>query len=132
MTATVDEYRAAAARAMSEDDLQSAIVKMAYDLGYLVYHARSARSLKGWRTALIGHIGWPDLVLARGAINYPPERAARFIIAELKSNRGHVSEHQQLWLDVLGDCGLEVYVWAPRDLVSGEITAVLTGERRTT
>lgn len=51
--------------------------------------------------------GWPDLVLCR-----PPE----LIFAELKTDRGRVTAAQQEWLDRLAACGMEVYVWRPRDL----------------
>ena len=50
--------------------------------------------------------GWPDLVLVR-----PPE----LVIAELKTDRGRVRPEQQVWLDLLAACGIEVHVWRPRD-----------------
>lgn len=50
--------------------------------------------------------GFPDLVLLR-----PP----RMIVAELKTDRGNVTEAQTMWLDAFSRCGAEVYVWRPRD-----------------
>ena len=51
--------------------------------------------------------GWPDLALVR-----PP----RFIAAELKSDRGQLTDDQAQWLDLLDACaGVEAYVWRPAD-----------------
>jgi hypothetical protein len=51
--------------------------------------------------------GWPDLALCR-----PP----RLILAELKSDKGKVTESQLHWLRLLGQCpAVEVYVWRPVD-----------------
>lgn len=75
------------------------IVDLARTFGWAAYHPYlSVRSAPGW----------PDLALVR-----PP----RLVLAELKSERGKVSVHQQHWLDLLGACdGVEVYVWRPSDL----------------
>jgi len=52
--------------------------------------------------------GLPDLVLCK-----PP----RLIFAELKTEKGIVSPHQQEWLDALAQClGVEVYLWRPSDI----------------
>ena len=82
-------------------------------MGWRVAHFRPARVLKGgeetWRTAVEGDgAGFPDLVLARNG---------RIIIAELKSDRGTVSDEQQKWLDAFGesDRRVTVTVWRPRD-----------------
>lgn len=53
-----------------------------------------------------GPRGFPDLILIR-----PPE----LIAAELKTNRGVISDAQAYWLEGLHDCGLEVHVWRPSD-----------------
>ena len=51
--------------------------------------------------------GWPDVALVR-----PP----RFILAELKSDKGKVTPQQQEWLDDLARCpGVEVWLWRPSD-----------------
>lgn len=53
-----------------------------------------------------GPRGFPDLILIR-----PPE----LIAAELKTDRGSLSEAQVWWLEALHDCGIEQHVWKPRD-----------------
>jgi len=75
---------------------------------------RDACRLFGWEfyfswTSIHSPRGFPDLVLV-----HPVKR--RVIFAELKSENGEVSEHQQRWLDVLAQAGQEVYVWRPADI----------------
>lgn len=48
--------------------------------------------------------GFPDLVLVR---------RPRVIFAELKSDRGTLTDAQRAWLDELRACGQEAYVWRP-------------------
>ncbi len=50
--------------------------------------------------------GFPDLTLVRGD---------RLIFAELKTDRGPVSEKQKEWHALLERTPVEVYVWRPRD-----------------
>jgi len=59
--------------------------------------------------------GWPDLTLVR-----PP----RIVFAELKAEDGHLLPEQRRWLDILDDCGQEVYLWRPSDF--DEIQQILT------
>ncbi len=47
--------------------------------------------------------GFPDRVLVR----------ERVIFAELKREKGVVSDHQREWLDGLAAAGAEVYLWLP-------------------
>lgn len=51
--------------------------------------------------------GFPDLVLVR-----VPE----ILYVELKTDKGRLTKEQRAWLDALGACGQECYVWRPRDL----------------
>lgn len=112
------EARAAIASAMTERELQDAVVRCAQALGYLVHHARPGMDRRGrWKTAIQGHPGFPDLVLVR-----PP----RVLVVELKSERGVVSPWQEQWLAALAACpGVECYVWRPGNWLSGEIELVL-------
>ena len=97
----------AAVPAMLERDFQAQVVELAKLFGWRIAHFRPAPSAKGWRTPMIGHPGWPDLVLLR-----PP----RLILAELKST-SKVRPEQQEWLDQLGQVpGVESHVWRPADL----------------
>jgi hypothetical protein len=74
---------------------------------------RDLCNLTGWKmyfswTSIHSPRGFPDLVLAN------PEKQ-RVIFAELKSEKGKVTPEQQEWLDVLKQCGAEVFVWHPED-----------------
>jgi hypothetical protein len=102
---------------MKEADLQAAVLDTAKLLGWRVMHQRPARTKDGWRTAIEGDAGFPDLVLLR-----PP----RLVIAELKSAKGKVSPEQQLWLAAFREVGeIEVYEWRPDDWACGAIEAIL-------
>ncbi len=51
--------------------------------------------------------GWPDVALVR-----PP----RLVLAELKTDKGKTTPHQDEWLALLGACpGVETYLWRPLD-----------------
>lgn len=67
--------------------------------------------LRGWRTyhtwiSLRSAPGFPDLVLVR---------RPRVVFAELKSERGALSEKQEAWLEDLRASGQNVFVWRPSD-----------------
>jgi hypothetical protein len=75
---------------------------------------RDVCRLFGWKlyfswTSIHSPRGFPDLVLAN------PEQK-RVIYAELKSEKGVVTEYQQEWLDTLAACGQEVHLWRPGDI----------------
>jgi hypothetical protein len=89
--------------AMTEKQLQNAVVNLAKLLQWRVYHTwLSARSTPGF----------PDLCLVRDG---------RLIFAELKSERGKVSEEQQAWLDELSFTGAQTFIWYPRHWHDGTI-----------
>ncbi len=81
---------------------------------------RDLAELLGWKfyhpwLSIHSPRGFPDLALCR-----PP----RLILAELKTERGQVSEAQTEWLEMLGACpGIEVYLFRPSQL--DEIAKVL-------
>jgi len=102
------------ARAMKEKGpggLQVRFNELAEALGWRWYHPPRAVNEKV--TA-----GFPDNTLVN-----PP----RLLFAELKQQAQHPEPAQREWLDDLAACGVEVYVWRPYDLISGEIRAVLMG-----
>lgn len=107
---------------MTEAEFQRNVIQLAGIFGWHVAHFRPARTKHGWRTAMAGDPGYPDLTLAR---------RGRVITAELKSDTGKVTPDQQAWLDALAGNpaavreapGIEVYVWRPRDI--DEISKVL-------
>jgi VRR-NUC domain len=93
------------ALALSEADWSRRVLDAAKLFGWRFAHFRPAQTVKGWRTAMQGDKGWPDLVLLR-----PP----RLILAELKSDTGRVSPEQSDWIAQLAEVpGLEVYIWRP-------------------
>ena len=102
---------------MSERQLQDAIIELAKLLGWRIAHFRPAMTREGWRTAVQGHVGFPDLVLLR-----PP----RLVFAELKSKKGRVDFEQATWLNGLNEVkGVEQYCWRPADWELGTVEEVL-------
>jgi hypothetical protein len=108
---------------MSEDELLSAIVELAKLRGWRVYHARPARTSRGYRTLTQGDVGWPDLTLVRQ--RWDPQREClrtRCLIWELKAERGVLSAGQREWVGLLQDvAGLEVALVRPDDWISGDV-----------
>ena len=96
---------------ISEREFLDSVIDLAHVFGYLVAHFRPAMTKHGWRTAVAGDgAGYPDLCLVK---------SERLIYAELKSNKGKVTEQQQRWLGVLKATGkCDVYVWRPCDFQS--------------
>ena len=98
----------------TEEGFMGWVVDYAHLMGWFVAHARPARTIHGWRTPWqYDGNGFPDLFLVR-----PP----RAIGAELKRNAKterararQLEDEQQVWLDLLGGCPIETYVWRPAD-----------------
>jgi len=93
--------------AETEKEFQACVVDFAKLHGWLVSHARpvcvTVNGRETYRTALQGHPGAPDLLLAKGG---------RVILAELKSEKGKPSDMQLAWLAACGDHGR---LWRPSD-----------------
>jgi protein-disulfide isomerase-like protein with CxxC motif len=88
---------------LSEKDFQQRIIDRARALGWLVYHTHDSR-----RSAA----GFPDLVLARNG---------QMVFAEVKAEKGRVSDAQEEWLAALRHNPYhQVYVWRPSDLADIE------------
>lgn len=83
--------------AQTEKSFQADVLEAARLLGWRAYHTHDSRHSES---------GFPDLVLVR---------RPRVIFAELKSERGAVSDDQQAWIDDLKASRQEVYVWRPSD-----------------
>lgn len=106
--------------AISETQLQDAILDAAEKLGWLRMHTRPGRTADGWRTPLQGDKGFPDLVLARG------EPKPGLLLIELKSQRGgKTTPEQRTWIKALGEAGADVRIWRPSDWTSGLIERAL-------
>lgn len=109
---------------MTERDLQISVIDIAKLYGWLVAHQRPARTNNGWRTAVEGHAGFPDLVLCRGVRNGQP---AKLLFIELKTICGKPSPDQKRWLETLREVPrIEVHVWKPEDLLSGKVEKSLS------
>ena len=101
---------------MTEEDLLTAVLNLAMTAGFRVCHFRPARTNRGWRTLVQGHPGWPDLMMVKGK---------RFLVVELKGEKGVVSDDQRLWLADLLRAGIETHVWRPVDWTTGLIAEEL-------
>ena len=98
-----------AALPLTEKEFQARVTELAKLLGWRFAHFRPALTARGYRTAMIGDTGFPDLVLVR-----PP----RIIFAELKVG-APLADEQKDWLADLGSVpGVEAVVWRPRDMDS--------------
>lgn len=104
-------------RNWTEKQFQDAVVEVAAFYGWRIHHVRAGQTSRGaWLTAVQGHVGFPDLVLAHSG-RAPGDRRPMLpcvIFAELKSPTGKLSDHQQKWADVLTAIpGVEYYLWRP-------------------
>lgn len=115
---------------MSEDELLDAVIAYARLNGWLIDHPRPARTANGWRTALRGHAGRPDLFMVHPS--------GRVVTAELKSEKGRMTNAQKAWDEALrvtaqragiGSRGdrpvFSHYVFRPSDWLNGHIREVL-------
>ncbi|MGL5908712.1 MAG: VRR-NUC domain-containing protein [Phycicoccus sp.] len=98
-----DQHQAAGGVVMTEAAWTTWVIDLARWHGWHVSHFRPARTAAGWRTAVQGHPGFPDLVLARAGL---------VLFRELKTDRGVVTAEQRAWLAAIGD---HADVWRPRD-----------------
>lgn len=98
-------------RDLSEAAWTSWVIDAAKLHGWRVHHARPGRTAQGWRTPVQGHVGAPDLLLARGG---------DVVCAELKTRTGRVRPEQRDWLHNLGAHGA---LWRPAD--AGQVLARL-------
>jgi VRR-NUC domain-containing protein len=88
---------------ISEAQLQRTVIDYALLRGWRCVHYRPARTIHGYRTALTGHPGAPDLLLARDG---------RILCIELKRQHGRLTPDQRLWLAALGG---NARCWRPAD-----------------
>jgi VRR-NUC domain len=102
-------------RRPTEAQYQRTIIDAARWHGWLVHHQRPARTAKGYRTAIEGDAGFPDLVLV-----HPQRRQLLFV--ELKRRPNKLSTHQQAWLGALSattgdlDSVHTLICWVPDDI----------------
>lgn len=105
------------AKAMSEAELQDAIIGCARTFSYTVAHFRPALTKHGWRTPVAADgKGFPDLLLAK-------ERPADLIAVELKREGQDPTPDQIKWLRVLAP-SIPVFIWRPSNWLAGEVEQV--------
>jgi hypothetical protein len=78
---------------MTEDELLTAITEAATYLGWRWTHTRRSD-----KAQIMGHSGFPDLVLARNG---------KVFFLELKAEKGRTSPDQVAWLEELAPCGCQ-------------------------
>jgi len=83
---------------LTERELQAGIVRMAKQLGYLVFHTQYA---------LGSAPGFPDLCIAGHG---------RVWFLEIKGPRGRVSDFQTAWIETLTAAGMDARIVFPDDL----------------
>jgi hypothetical protein len=91
---------------VTEREFQGAVCEALSLLGWRWCHFRPAHTQRGWRTALSGSPGFPDLVAVP---------ADRVLFIELRSERGRSNEAQVEWLERLAAAGFEAAVWRLSD-----------------
>lgn len=100
-----EAFEAAVCASISEAAFTAQVIELAQWQGWRVFHARAARTAKGWRTPVQGDgVGFPDLLLIRGP---------QCVVTELKAERGRLTREQIDWLAAFAGAGLETHVWKP-------------------
>lgn len=94
----------------SERAFQGSVVRYARLMGWTVWHDEATNAPRRCRQCgTVGKFlrnvkGLPDLILVR---------RPRIVWAELKSERGRLTDEQRAWIEELRACGQEVHVWRP-------------------
>lgn len=96
-------------RANSEAAWQVQVQNLASYYGWSYFHAPDNRPVRtaGGRVQKQNVVpGFPDLLLIR---------VPQIVVAELKTDKGRVTPEQSNWLERFRACGVEAYVWRPKD-----------------
>jgi hypothetical protein len=107
---TIDEYRRRIAKDMAEETLRLKVKGLAKELGWLSYHTHDSRR---------SDAGWPDVALVH-------PKHGRFLVRELKTERGTVTPEQRKWLEALADAGVDAGVWRPMQYLDETVLRELT------
>lgn len=108
---------------MPEVALQGHVQTLARDLGWRYFHPADNRPTGPRQVTQRIVAGYPDLTMLN-------VRQNRLIVAELKAQKGRLSDAQRDWLADFTALGIETFVWRPSDLIDGTIASVLGGGRR--
>lgn len=101
-----------AAPVISEASWQAQVIELAELHGWSVMHVRRSKVRDDqWATAT-SIPGWPDLTMWRPT----PAGDGDLIFAELKADRGRLTDDQSHVLGDLLAAGQEVHVWRPKDV----------------
>lgn len=104
MTIPAETYRAR----QTEAEFQAAVIDLARLCGWLVVHIRSM---------VANPSGLPDLLMWR---------EHHYLLVELKTERGKISDRQRQWHERAQAHGVTVCLWRPSDFETIEMT--LRGE----
>lgn len=91
----------------SEKVFMDAVIQIAQTCGWDAHHIKPAKYGATWKTD--GLPGMPDLILIG-------QRGQGIIWAELKTDKGKLTEVQEARIVQLISNGEEVHIWRPRDL----------------
>ena len=99
---------------MTERELQKAVIQLAETTGWMVYHVQNVKGHLRAKTS----VGFPDLIMIRDG---------QLVVAELKSEKGKLSQEQIHWLTSFNwlDKNCRVFVWRPEQWLNGDIEEVL-------
>jgi hypothetical protein len=102
----------------SEAAFTTRVIETAQWYGWLAVHFRPARTEAGWRTAMQGDKGFPDLVLSRAGV---------VLICELKVGKNRPTVQQQAWGTAIGS---QYRLWYPSDQqeILAELSAACTSK----
>jgi hypothetical protein len=98
---------------LTEGQFTTQVIELAKLYGWTVCHFRPAKTAKGYRTAIQGDAGFPDIVACR---------SGRKIVAELKVGTRRATPEQLQWLAAWG---ADAFLWYPKDW--DQIEAVFSG-----
>lgn len=94
---------------VSEAIFQQQVIELAHITGWQVLHVRRSIGRRGGKQAYqttTSIKGWPDLYLFR---------PGQHLAAELKREKGRLTEEQRQCLADLAAAGVPVHVWRPSD-----------------
>lgn len=92
---------------MTEAELQRIVCDALTFGGWLWMHQRPGRTSTGWRTAIEGTAGFPDLIALRGE---------RVLVLEVKSETGRISIDQRRWIEAWRRAGIDARIIRPVDV----------------
>ena len=108
-------------RQLGGDQLAAQIVDLARVLHWRAVHHRPGRTASGYRTAITGDVGFPDVVVARAGALY---------VWECKRQLETVPGAQMAWIAALQLAGVDARVVRPSDWPTIEAVLRMPAGRR--